>query len=248
MARPDNPFFAKALCNRMWGHLLGRGLVDPVDDMRETNPPSNPELLDALAKDFIAHHFDVKHLIRTICTSRTYQLSSVPNDWNRHDRQNHARYYGKRLIAEVLLDAVDEACGTRTTFGKMSKQARAVDLPHEGFGSYFLDVFDRPPRSSPCECARSNGASLSQVLHLANSSEMEDKIAAGNGRAARLVQEKAPPEKAVEELYLAAFARYPTAEEKATAAAYVAAQKETRRGLEDVLWALLNSREFLFNH
>lgn len=248
MARPDNPFFARALCNRMWGHLLARGLVDPVDDMRETNPPSNPELLDALAKDFVAHHFDVKHLIRTICTSRTYQLSSVPNEWNRHDRQNHARYYGKRLIAEVLLDAVDEACGTRTTFNKMSRQARAVDLPHEGFGSYFLDVFDRPPRSSPCECARSNGASLSQVLHLANSSEVEDKIAAGNGRVAKLVQGKVPADKAVEELYLAAFARYPTAEERAKAVAYVAARKDARRGLEDVLWALLNSREFLFNH
>jgi hypothetical protein len=123
-----------------------------------------------------------------------------------------------------------------------------VDLPHEGFGSYFLDVFDRPPRSSPCECARSNGASLSQVLHLANSPELEDKIAAGNGRVAKLVQEKAPPEKAVEDLYLAAFARYPTAEEKATAVGYVAGQKDARRGLEDVLWALLNSREFLFNH
>jgi hypothetical protein len=248
MARPDNPFFAKALCNRMWGHLLGRGLVDPVDDMRETNPPSNPALLDALARDFHSHHFDVKHLLRTICTSRTYQLSSVPNEWNKHDRQNHARYYGKRLIAEVLLDAVDEACGTRTPFNKMSRQARAVDLPHEGFGSYFLDVFDRPPRSSPCECARSTGASLSQVLHLANSPEIEDKIAAGNGRVARLVQEKVPPAQAVEELYLAAFARYPTAEERAKAAAYVAGQKDPRRGLEDVLWALLNSREFLFNH
>jgi hypothetical protein len=248
MARPDNAFFAKALCNRMWGHLLGRGLVDPVDDMRETNPPSNPELLDALAKDFVAHHYDVKHLLRTICASRTYQLSSVPNEWNRHDRQNHARYYGKRLIAEVLLDAVDEVCGTRTTFSKMSRQARAVDLPHEGFGSYFLDVFDRPPRSSPCECARSNGASLSQVLHLVNSSEIEDKLAAGNGRVAKLVQAKASPKQAVEELYLAAFARLPTAEEMQKAMTYVAEQKDPRRGLEDVLWALLNSREFQFNH
>ncbi|HJT79449.1 MAG TPA: DUF1549 and DUF1553 domain-containing protein, partial [Gemmataceae bacterium] len=248
MARPDNPFFAKALCNRMWGHLLGRGLVDPVDDMRETNPPSNPELLDALAKDFVAHHFDVKHLLRTICTSRVYQLSSEPNDYNRHDRQNFARHYGKRLIAEVLLDAVDEACGTRTPFNKMSRQARAVDLPHEGFGSYFLDVFDRPLRTSPCECARSNGASLSQVLHLANSPEMEDRIARGDGRVAKLVKEKAAPERAVEELYLAAFARYPTPDERAKAVAYVARQKDERRGLEDVLWALLNSREFLFNH
>jgi hypothetical protein len=248
MARPENAFFAKALCNRMWGHLLGRGLVDPVDDIRDTNPPSNPVLLDTLAKDFVAHQYDVKHLLRTICASRTYQLSSLPNEWNRHDRQNHARYYGKRLIAEVLLDAVDEVCGTRTTFSKMSRQARAVDLPHEGFGSYFLDVFDRPPRSSPCECARSNGASLSQVLHLVNSSEIEDKLAAGNGRVAKLAQAKASPKQAVEELYLASFARLPTTEEAEKATTYVAGQKDPRRGLEDVLWALLNSREFLFNH
>jgi hypothetical protein len=248
MARPDNPFFAKALCNRMWGHLLGRGLVDPVDDMRETNPPSNPELLDALAKDFIAHHFDVKHLLRTICNSRTYQLSAVPNEYNRHDHQNHARYYGKRLIAEVFLDAVDEVCGTRTGFNKMSRQARAVDLPHEGFGSYFLDVFDRPPRSSACECARSSGASLPQVLHLANSPEIENKIRDGNGRVAKLVQAKTPPEQAVEELYLAAFARYPTDEEKRLARAYLDKQKDLRGGLEDLVWALINSREFMFNH
>jgi hypothetical protein len=232
----------------MWGHLLGRGLVDPVDDMRETNPPSNPELLDALARDFIRHKFDVKHLIRTICNSRTYQLSSAPNEYNQHDRQNHARYYGKRLIAEVFLDAVDQLCGTRTPFNKMSRQARAVDLPHEGFGSYFLDVFDRPPRSSPCECARSNGASLSQVLHLANSPEIEDKVASGQGRVTKLVQDKTPPEKAIEELYLAAYARYPSAEERTKTLAYVQGQKDLRRGLEDVVWALLNSREFMFNH
>lgn len=248
MAQPDNPYFAKALCNRMWGHLLGRGLVDPVDDMRETNPPSNPELLDALARDFIRHKFDVKHLIRTICNSRTYQLSAVPNDYNQHDKQNHARFYGKRLIAEVMLDAVDQVCGSRSSFGKMSKQARAVDLPHEGFGSYFLDVFDRPPRSSPCECARSSGASLSQVLHLSNSPEIEDKIATGDGRVAKLIQAKTALDRAVEELYLATFARYPTNEEKARSLEYIARQKEPRRGLEDLVWALLNTREFMFNH
>jgi hypothetical protein len=248
MARPDNPFFAKALVNRLWGHLLGRGLVDPVDDLRETNPPSNPELLDALARDFVKHRFDVKHVLRTICASRTYQLSSTPNDYNQHDRQNHARYYGKRLIAEVLLDAVDGVCGSRTRFSRMSRNARAVDLPHEGFGSYFLDVFDRPPRSSPCECARSSGASLSSVLHLANSPEIENKIAAGNGRVARLLKDKVEPEKAVEELFLAAYSRPPTPAERSRTLAYLKKQKDLRQGLEDVVWALLNSREFLFNH
>ncbi len=248
MARPDNPFFAKALVNRMWGHLMGRGLVDPVDDMRETNPPSNPELLDALAKDFIAHKFDVKHVLRTICNARTYQLSAEPTEHNRHDRQNHARFYARRVIAEVLHDAVDQVCGTRSQFSKMSKQSRAIDLPHEGFGSYFLDVFDRPPRSSACECARSGGASLSQVLHLAISGEMERKISAGNGRIAKLVERKTAPEQAVEELYLAAFSRLPTPAERQQALAYLGRQADGRKGLEDLAWALLNSREFMFNH
>ena len=248
MARPDNPFCAKALCNRMWGHLMGRGLVDPVDDMRATNPPSNPELLDDLARDFIDHHFDVKHLFRTICNSRTYQLSATPNASNQHDRQNHARFYAKRLIAEVALDALDQVCGSRTQFNKMSRQARAVDLPHEAFGSYFLDVFDRPPRSSPCECARSTGANLQQVLHLANSAEVDEKLSGESGRVARLARENVPPEAAVEELYLAAFARRPTVEELTLSIAHIGRQKEPRRGLEDVAWALLNSKEFLFNH
>ena len=248
MARPENPFFAKALVNRLWGHLLGRGLVDPVDDMRETNPPSNPELLDALAKDFVKSKFDIKHVLRAICNSRVYQLSSVPNDNNIHDRQNHARFYGKRLMAEVLLDAVDGVCSTKTRFGKMSKNARAVDLPHEGFGSYFLDVFDRPPRSSPCECARGNGASLPSVLHLANSQEIEDKIGHGDGRVSKLLKAKKSVSEAIDDLHLAAYARYPTMAERKKYSAYVAGQANEGRALEDIVWALLNSREFLFNH
>jgi hypothetical protein len=247
MVRPDNPFFAKALCNRMWSYLMGRGLVDPVDDMRETNPPSNPELLNALAQDFVKHKFDVKHLLRTICNSRTYQLSSVPNASNRRDRQNHARYYARRLIAEVLLDSVDQACGTRTEFNKVPRKARAVHLPHDGFDSYFLAVFDRPVRTSPCECARSSAASLTQVLHLVNSPEIEDKIAAEKGRIAQVVAAKATEERAVEEVYLAALSRFPTAEEKNVVLAEVK-KRDLRRALEDLLWTLLNSREFLFNH
>ena len=247
MARPDNPFFARALCKRMWGHLMGRGLVEPVDDMRATNPPSNPELLDDLARDFVAHHFDVKHLIRTTCNSRTYQLSSSPTESNRHDQQNHARYYARRLIAEVALDAVDQVCGTRTQFNKMSRQARAVDLPHEGFGSFFLDFFDRPTRTSPCECARSTGANLQQVLHLANSGDVDEKVSGDSGRVARLIKEKVSPEAAVEELYLSAYARRPTAEELALAVGHIGRRKDPRRALEDVTGALLNGREFLFN-
>jgi hypothetical protein len=248
MAQPENPFFAKALVNRLWGHLLGRGLVDPVDDMRETNPPSNPELLDALAQDFVKSKFDVKHMVRVICNSRVYQLSATPNEVNQHDKQNHARFYARRLIAEVLHDSIDQLAGSRTQFNKMSRQARAVDLPHEGFGSYFLDVFDRPPRSSACECARSTGASLSQVLHLSFGPDIERKLSAGGGRVAKLIERKATPEQAIEELYLAAFARTPTAAEREEVAGYLSRQTDYRKGLEDVAWALLNSREFMFNH
>ena len=248
MAQPENPFFARALANRMWGHLMGRGLVDPVDDMRETNPPSNPELLDALAKDFTKAKFDVKHLLRTICNSRTYQLSSEPNEYNQHDKQNHARYYARRMIAEVLHDAIDQVTDTRTTFQKMSRTARAVDLPHEGFGSYFLDVFDRPPRSSACECARSDGANLPQVLHLSMSPEIERKISNPKGRVAKLIESKVSASDAVTELYLAAFARTPTAAEQQHALKYLQAEPNLRRGLEDLCWALMNSREFMYNH
>uniref|UniRef100_A0A7C4LJ48 DUF1549 domain-containing protein n=1 Tax=Schlesneria paludicola TaxID=360056 RepID=A0A7C4LJ48_9PLAN len=263
MARPDNPYFAKALVNRLWGHCFGRGIVDQVDDLRETNPPSNPALLDALAREFIApqhvvwigntqkpadHPFDLKHMLRLMVASRTYQLSSVPIPDNLEDRQNFARYYARRLPAEVLLDAVDQACGVKSQFSNMSAEARAVDLPHENFGSYFLDTFDRPRRVTPCECERSTGATLSQVLLLANSDELENKIANGNGRIERLLKEGASTPRIIEELYLAAFSRYPTPQELIAAEAHVMGSGDARRGVEDVLWSLLNSREFGFNH
>ncbi|MCO6455876.1 MAG: DUF1553 domain-containing protein [Pirellulaceae bacterium] len=248
MAQPDNPYFSRVLVNRLWGHFLGRGLVQEVDDLRETNPASNPELLDALARDFVAHQFDVKHVIRTIVGSGVYQLSSEPNESNLDDRQNFARFYARRLIAEVFHDATDQLCGTRTRFSGVSDSARAVDLPHEGFGSYFLDTFDRPRRVTGCECERSSGATLAQVLLLANSDEIENKIASGEGRVARLVADQRPVAEAVEELYLAAYARRPTDAERQAATAYVQSQDNQRQALEDLLWTLLNSKEFAFNH
>jgi hypothetical protein len=248
MARPDNPFFARALVNRMWGHFLGRGLYHEVDDQRDSNPPSNPELLDALAKDFIKHKFDVKHVIRTILNSRVYQLSSEPTPDNKMDRQNFARYYARRMLAEVFFDAVNQATGTKATFSGMATGARAVDLPHEGFGSYFLDTFDRPRRVTGCECERSTGATLAQVLLLANSEEVENKLRQGDGLVAKLVKAKKPTAEAVEDLYLTAYARRPTQAELAKATAYVAQQANRQVALEDVLWVILNSKEFMFNH
>jgi hypothetical protein len=248
MARPNNPFFARALVNRLWGHFLGRGLCHEVDDLRDSNPPSNPELLDALARDFIKHHFDVKHVIRTILNSGVYQLSSEPTDANRTDRQNFARYYARRMIAEVFFDAVNQATQTKANFGGVSAGARAVDLPHEGFGSYFLDTFDRPRRVTGCECERSSGATLAQVLLLANSEEIEERLRAGDGLVAKLVQAKKPTPMAVEELYLTAYARRPTKAELGKAVAYVEKQQDRQQGLQDVLWVILNSKEFMFNH
>lgn len=249
MARPENPFFAKALVNRLWGHFLGRGLVDQIDDLRETNPPSNPELLDDLAKDFVEHHFDVRRVIRRIVNSQTYQLTADPQAGNRQDQQNFARFYARRLTAEVAHDAVNQACGTTTQFNNMGSQSRAIDLPHERFGSYFLDAFDRPKRVSGCECERSTSATLAQVLLLSNSDEIENKLMNGEGRVQRLIKAETPTPAAVEELYLAAFSRFPTETERTQAIEYVDRKSPNRdSGLQDLLWALVNSREFLFNH
>jgi len=246
--KPDNPFFAKALVNRLWGHFLGRGLVHEVDDLRETNPPSNPELLDALAKDFVEHKYDVKSVIRVILNSRVYQLSAEPTEHNKNDRQNFARYYARRLPAEVFLDAVNTTCGTRGGFNGVSASARAIDLPHEGFGSYFLDTFDRPKRVTVCECERSTGATFGQVLLLANSDEIENKIADGNGRVAKLMKDKKPVAEVIEELYLTAYSRRPTTAEAARITTYINTADNKPKAIEDVLWVLLNSKEFMFNH
>ncbi len=248
MTKPENPFFAKALVNRYWGHFLGRGLVSEVDDLRETNPASNPELLDFLAKDFVKQKYDVKHVIRLILNSKVYQLSAEPTDDNKHDRQNFARYYARRMPAEVFLDAVNFSCGVKGGFSGVSANARAVDLPHEGFGSYFLDTFDRPKRVTVCECERSTGATLGQVLLLANSEEMESKIVDGNGRVAKFFKEKKSAGEMVDELYLTALSRKPNLADRKRLTEYIDTAKDKQRAVEDVLWAILNTREFMFNH
>lgn len=247
---PNNPFFAKALVNRYWKHFFGRGLVDPEDDMRVTNPSSNPELLDRLAKDFIEHNFDLKHLVRTICNSQTYQFSAEPNDWNRDDKQNFSRFYPRRLNAEVLLDAIDQVTGSPTNFGPIPMGTRAVQLPDNGFNSYFLTVFGRPESSSACECERSSEANLAQSLHLLNSSEIQGKLTNGGGRAATLSQDKNRDHAAkIRELYLLAFSRPPQPDESAVALAHIEKHKDApQRAYEDIVWALINTKEFLFNH
>jgi hypothetical protein len=248
MAAPDNPFFARAIVNRMWAHFLGRGLVEPVDDMRVTNPPSNPELLDAMAKDLIAHKFDLKHLIRTIMTSTTYQLSSDPRPENIHDQQNYARAYPRRMPAEVMLDAIAQTTGVQDNFPGLPKGTRAIQLPDESVSSYFLDVFGRPARETACECERPREANLAQALHLLNSTDVQGRVANQAGRLGIMLKEKKTDATIVEELYLTTFARRPRPEEVKVALDYIAAQPDRRAALEDLFWALLNTKEFLFNH
>jgi len=242
------------VANRYWAHFFGRGIVDPLDDMRVTNPPSNPELLDALACELIEHKYSLKHLIRTICKSRTYQLSSVPNDFNKHDKQTYARYYPKRMSAEVLFDAVCQVTGSPTPFGGLPQDQhaprRAIMLPDESFASYFLDVFGRPQRISACECERVNEANLAQALHLLNSDEVQGKLSRSGGRADALSSpnDKRTDAEKVEELFLWAFAHKPTPEQLDTALAHIAKNSQNKKvAYENILWALLNTKEFVFN-
>jgi hypothetical protein len=246
MIAPENPNFARALVNRTWGHFFGRGIVEPIDDLRVTNPPSNPELLDGLSAQFVADGYSIKRLIRSIVLSGTYQLASEPNEFNKHDAQNFARYYPKRLPAEVLLDAIDAMTGVRTDFS-FPEEMTAVDLPDEQVNSYFLDIFGRPQRSSSCECERTSSANLSQALHLLNSPEIQSKLAADTGRAARLASDERPEDQKINELYLSFFARLPTVEELKVALDYVTGRPNKREAYQNLLWALINTKEFQFN-
>ena len=263
MTGRDNPFFARMLVNRYWKHFFNRALVEPEDDMRVTNPPTNPALLDALAEHFADSGFDMKELVRTICTSTTYQLSAIPNEHNAGDRQNYSRYFPKRLTAEVLLDSIDRITGTSTNFGGQLEGTRAVELPDDNYNSssYFLTVFGRPEMDSACECERAQGASLAQTLHLLNSKNIQGKLAANSGNAARLSGDNGRGDvDKISELYLHAFARPPKAGEVELASAYLerkrAAAKDAsadvaaaeKMAWEDLVWALLNTKEFLFNH
>jgi hypothetical protein len=252
MVQADNPFFARAVANRYWAHFFGRGIVDPLDDMRVTNPPSNPELLDALARDLVKNGYSLKQLIRTICKSRTYQLSSTPNEFNKHDKQNYARYYPRRMSAEVLFDAVNQVADAPASFGGLPADRhaprRAIMLPDEAFPSYFLDVFGRPQRISACECERVSEANLAQALHLLNSDEIQGKLTRAGGRADVLARDMRPEADKVDELFLWAFARKATPPQSEAALAHIAKHKDNKKlAYENILWALLNAKEFIFN-
>jgi hypothetical protein len=249
MTARDNPFFARSLVNRYWKHFFSRGLVEPEDDMRLTNPPTNPALLDALAADFVAHGYDLKHLVRTICRSTTYQLSAEPNAFNAEDRQSFSRFYPRRLPAEVALDAIDTLTGKQTSFAGVLAGTRSIQLPDPNFNNYFLTVFGRPNGDSACECERVSEANLAQSIHLINSADILGKLG-GEGRASRLVGEGSrDDESKVAELYLVSFSRPPSGEEQGLVRKYLEGHADNRQAAyEDVIWSLLNTKEFLFNH
>jgi len=250
MTKPNNPFFAPALVNRYWKHFFSRGIVEPEDDMRETNPPTNPELLNALAKHFVESGFDIKGLVRVICQSKTYQLSSLPNEYNLKDKQNFSRYYPKRLTAEVLYDAFHRVTNTTQSYSGLPAGTRAVQLPDPSVGPYFLKVFGQPQGDTACECERSQEANLAQSLHLLNSTEVQNKISSGSARAALLSKNKEMSNEAkIRELYRWVYAREPDADELKIALAHLAKhEKDIKIAFEDIVWALVNTKEFLFNH
>ncbi len=249
MTAPDNPWFALNLANRTWAHFFGRGLIDPVDDVRDTNPPSDPELLDALARHLLAAKFDIKALIRTITASRSYQLSSRPNSTNEKDVSGFSRAYFRRIDAEVLLDMVSQTTGVAERFGGTTPGTRAMQLWDSKANHYFLKLFGRPQRLSACSCERIHEPSVAQVLHLLNAPEIQAKLAHDHGRVARLVRDQNDDQAVVEELYLTFYSRLPTSDETAVGVAHLRRDPAQRRqAAEDLAWSLMNTLEFVFNH
>lgn len=247
----SNPFFARNIANRTWAHFLGRGIVEPVDDVRSTNPPTNPELLDALAESLSQAHFDLRQLMRQIIASRTYQAATAVNATNENDEQNYSRALLRRLSAEVLLDSICDATGVPEKFEGVPMGARAVQLWDSQATSYFLTTTGRPTRTTVCECERVASPTVAQVLHTLNSANLEGKIGHDAGRIVKILREQ-PTDNipVINEIYLAFFSRLPTDGEQKRAIEHFRKAGLDRRqsAAEDLAWALMNSLEFIYNH
>jgi hypothetical protein len=243
----DNPYFAKNLANIVWAHFFGRGIVEQVDDVRVSNPPVNGPLLDALAKHFVDYKFDFKRGVREICTSRTYQLSTVTNETNAFDERNFSHATLRRIRAEVLLDCITQATQTKDKFAGLPIGARAVQIADGNTATYFLTTFGRASRETVCSCEVKMEPNLGQALHLMNGENVHAKVKEG-GVVKRLLDEKKTPPQVINELYLRSLSRRPTEDEHKAIETQLAGVKDPAPPLEDVFWALLNSREFLFNH
>jgi hypothetical protein len=257
LTSPENPFFARNIVNRVWRNFMGRGLIEPVDDLRDTNPATNDELLNALVKDFVAHNFDVDHLIRTIMQSATYQTSSRPLKENADDDKYGSHFVIRRLPAEVLLDAYSQVTQVPEKFEGYPVGMRGMQLPDTAVKSYFLTAFGRPPRQQTRESERSSVPTVTQALHIINGETLNNKLRAPDNSVDMLIRLGFSDEQILDYLYLASFSRHPTdAERGALVDALATAEKEKAAGTgdprraawTDMSWALLTGKEFMFNH
>ena len=248
LTSPENPFFAKSLVNRVWFHVVGRGIVEPVDDFRDSNPASNDELLDGLTAEFVKSNFNLKSLIRSILVSRTYQLSARTNELNANDAIYFSHASTKLLPAEVLLDAISTVTGTVTPFDGLPKGARATQIPDGKMENPFLKTFGRPARELACECERESDSNLSQALQLIGGATVNGKLRDDTGRLAELAKSGKSPEEVTKELYLVALSREPNASETAASIKHIINAADRRQAIEDLGWVLINSKEFLFRH
>ena len=245
---PKNDYFSGAMVNRLWKHFLGVGLVEPVDDLRSSNPPSNPALLNAMREQFVLHGYDLKYIMRLILNSRTYQLSSATTPENAQDRRFFSHYYARRLPAEVMSDAISSATGVPDKFPGYALGVRAIQLAEPGVSSYFLSLFGRSERVTACTCERNDEVSLPQLLHLNNGDDIQGKIQSGQGRLARILAYNKDDQRATDEIFLATFSRLPTSTERETVTKALAAGDPREEVYRDLMWALMNSKEFSFNH
>jgi hypothetical protein len=247
LASAENPFFARNLANIVWAHFFGRGIIHEVDDVRVSNPPVNPELLDALAARFTEYQYDFKKLVRDICVSRTYQLSTGTNESNEQDLRNFSHASLRRLRSEVLLDIISQVTETKNKFPGLPLGARAVQISDGNTSTYFLNSFGRAQRLSVCSCEVKTEPNLSQALHMLNGETAHAKIQEGK-LVERLLAEGKTPEQVVEQLFIRCLSRAPLPQELAAIQGILAGQQDLKLALDDTFWAILNSSEFLFNH
>ena len=245
LTSPDNPLFAQSFANRTWSYFFGRGIIDPVDDIRGSNPPSNPELLDALAHDFVENGYDMKKLKKTLVMSQTYQRSILKNEWNEDDTMNFSHAVPRRLSAEQMIDAISTATGSKSKYNGVPSGMRSVELPDGLTGNEFLSLFGRPKRQSACECERTSNVTLSHALNLINGATISDAINQPGNKLAKIVESQPDNTKAVEEIYLSVISRFPTKEE--VEAIDLGEGKDRLERAQDLAWALINSPAFLFN-
>jgi hypothetical protein len=248
LTAPENAWFARATVNRLWKQLMGRGLIEPVDDLRTTNPASNEAALQALTDDFVANDYDLKHTLRVIANSAVYQLAAAPNATNRNDETQFSRHVVRRLGAEQILDAVVQVTGVPEKFPGMPLGVRAAQLPDTAVPSYFLDLFGRPARAVVCECEREMAPNLAQTLHIMNGDSINAKIRSPEGRLVKLLASEKEDAAVLEELFLMTLTRPPAPRERDRALATIREAPSRAEGFADLLWALLNAREFLFSH